>query len=114
MAENPKTEQFEKAAKRRDSYLDLQKTLERQKVVYENTKLNQDVISMMYDDGVLAIVILMIREGRLIDKKDFTYFVEESEFKEYFATFFQEYYSNLSLEFPDKIVSRDLEMLGEK
>ena len=69
-------EQFEKAAKMRDSFLDLQKTLERQKVVYENTKLNEDIIAVLYEDGILAIVIMMIREGRLIDKKDFSYFVE--------------------------------------
>lgn len=106
--------QFEKAARLRDSYLDLQKTLERQKVVYENTKLNEDVISLMTDEGVIAIVILMIREGRLIDKKDFTYFVEEEDKVEFFETFFKEYYTNLSLEFPDKIVSRELEALGEK
>lgn len=108
------SQQYEKAARLRDSYLDLQKTLERQKVVFENTKLNQDVISMMHEDGVFAIVILMIREGRLIDKKDFTYFVEDADRVEFFATFFKEYYSNLSLEFPDKIVSRELEALGEK
>ncbi|MDD3437749.1 MAG: excinuclease ABC subunit UvrC [Candidatus Gastranaerophilales bacterium] len=107
-------QQYEKAARLRDSYFDLQKTLERQKVVYENTKLNEDVISMMYEDGVFAIVILMIREGRLIDKKDFTYFVENTDKTELFETFFREYYSNLSLEFPDKIVSRELEALGEK
>ena len=52
-------EQFEKAAKMRDSYLDLQKTLERQKVVYENTKLNEDVIALLYEDGILAIVIMI-------------------------------------------------------
>ena len=63
--------QFEKAAKLRDSYLDLKNTLEKQKVVYENTKLNEDVISLKSEDGIFAIVILMIREGRLIDKKDF-------------------------------------------
>lgn len=124
------SQQYEKAARLRDSYLDLQKTLERQKVVYENTKLNQDVISMMQEDGVFAIVILMIREGRLIDKKDFTYFVDLSLYPQlsqsaqgandkpniypFFETFFKEYYSNLSLEFPDKIVSRELEALGEK
>lgn len=125
------SQQYEKAARLRDSYLDLQKTLERQKVVFENTKLNQDVISMMHEDGVFAIVILMIREGRLIDKKDFTYFVEgvnlpssiaksddesfgRADRIEFFETFFKEYYSNLSLEFPDKIVSRELEALGEK
>lgn len=108
------SQQYEKAARLRDSYLDLQKTLERQKVVYENTKLNEDVISLMYEDGIFAIVILMIREGRLIDKKDFTYKVEDADRIEFFGTFFREYYSNLSLEFPDKIVSRELEALGEK
>lgn len=108
------SQQYEKAARLRDSYLDLKKTLERQKVVYENTKLNEDVISLMYEDGIFAIVILMIREGRLIDKKDFTYVVENTDKVEFFETFFKEYYSNLSLEFPDKIVSRELEALGEK
>lgn len=106
--------QFEKAAKLRDSYNDLAKTLEKQKVVYENTKLNEDVISLMADDGIFAIVILMIREGRLIDKKDFVYEVEEDDRTEFFATFFKEYYSTLKLEYPDKIVSNELEAIGEK
>lgn len=128
------SQQYEKAARLRDSYLDLQKTLERQKVVYENTKLNEDVISLMYDEGIFAIVILMIREGRLIDKKDFTYTIDlclypspptplpqgarvankNPNIYPFFETFFREYYSNLQLEFPDKIVSRELEALGEK
>ena len=106
--------QFEKAAKLRDSYNDLAKTLEKQKVVYENTKLNEDVISLMADDGISAIVILMIREGRLIDKKDFTYEVEEEDRTEFFATFFKEYYTTLKLEYPDRIVSNELEAIGEK
>lgn len=108
------SQQYEKAARLRDSYLDLKKTLERQQVVYENTKLNEDVISMICEDGVFAIVILMIREGRLIDKKDFTYFVENTDRVSFFETFFREYYSNLAVEFPDKIVSTELETLGEK
>lgn len=108
------SQQYEKAARLRDSYIDLQKTLERQKVVYENTKLNEDVISLTYEDGIFAIVILMIREGRLIDKKDFTYFVEDADRVEFFETFFKEYYTNLSLEYPDKIVSRELETLDNK
>ena len=106
--------QFEKAARLRDSYLDLKKTLEKQKVVYENTKLNEDVISMATGDGIFAIVILMVREGRLIDKKDFVYEVEEEDKSEFFATFFKEYYNTLSLEFPDKIVSGELEAIGDK
>ena len=106
--------QFEKAAKLRDSYNDLAKTLEKQKVVYENTKLNEDIISLMSDDGIFAIVILMVREGRLIDKKDFTYEVEEEDRTEFFATFFKEYYTTLKLEYPDRIVSNELEAIGEK
>lgn len=108
------SQQYEKAARLRDSYLDLKKTLENQRVVYENTKLNEDVISLMYEDGIFAIVILMIREGRLIDKKDFTYIVEDADRTEFFETFFKEYYTNLSLEYPDKIVSRELEALDNK
>ena len=107
-------EQFEKAAKMRDSYLDLQKTLERQKVVYENTKLNEDIIAVIYESGIFAITVMMIREGRLIDKKDFTYFVDDINKTEYFETFFREYYTNLKLEFPDKIISKDLVEIGEK
>ncbi len=106
--------QFEKAAKLRDSYLDLKKTLEKQKVVYENTKLNEDVIALAADEGIFAIVILMIREGRLIDKKDFVYDVEKDDHVEFFATFFKEYYSTLTLGYPDKIVSGELEAVGEK
>ena len=114
MQKYAESEQFEKAAKMRDSYLDLQKTLERQKVVYENTKLNEDIIAVIYEDGILAIVIMMVREGRLIDKKDFTYFVDNVDKTEYFEIFFRDYYTNLKLEFPDRIISKDLEEVGEK
>ena len=111
MQKYAETEQFEKAAKMRDSYLDLQKTLERQKVVYENTKHNEDIIAVLYEDGILSIVIMMIREGRLIDKKDFFYFVDNIDKTEYFETFFRDYYSGLKLAFPDRII---LEEIGDK
>ena len=114
MEEYAKAEQFEKAARMRDSFMDLQKTLEHQKVVYENSKLNEDIIASIYEDGIFVFVILLIREGRLIDKKEFTYFVENEDKDEFFKTVFQEYYSTLMLEYPDKIVSSDLEKLNAK
>ena len=114
MVEYSADEQYEKAARMRDSYLDLQKTLEHQKVVYENARLNEDVIATVYEEGIYAITILLIREGRLIDKKDFTYFVENEDKAEFFERFFQEYYSSLMLEFPEKIVAPDLEDVGAK
>lgn len=107
-------EQFEKAARLRDSYFDLQKTFERQKVIYESIKLNEDIISIKQDNGIIVIVILMIREGRLIDKKSFDYTVEETDKTEFFERFFKDYYSMLKLDFPDKIVSSELENLGNK
>ena len=70
--------------------------------------------SEQFEDGILAIVILMIREGRLIDKKDFTYFVDNIDKTEYFETFFRDYYTGLKLEYPDKIISKDLEEVGDK
>ncbi len=108
------TEQFEKAAKLRDSYFDLKKTLERQKVVFESTKLNEDIISILQDSGIFAIVILMIREGRLIDKKSFTYKLEDADKNEFFKEFFKQYYSMLKLNFPDKIIASEIETTGEK
>ena len=114
MNEYAAREEYEKAARLRDSFQDLEKTLERQKVVYENTKLNEDVISLLQSDGIFAITVLMIREGRLIDKKDFTFEVEGNDKDEFFKTFFRDYYSNLTLEFPDRIISRELESVGEK
>ena len=108
------TEQFEKAAKLRDSYFDLKKTLERQKVVFESTKLNEDIISILQDSGIFAIVILMIREGRLIDKKSFTYKVEDADKNEFFKEFFKQYYSMLKLNFPDKIIASEIKNTGEK
>ncbi len=114
MEKYSEAEQYEKAARLRDSYLDLQKTLERQKVVYENTGKNEDILSFVYEDGIFALVILLIREGRLIDKKDFVYFEEGDAVTEYFEAFFREYYGNLRQEFPDKVVADELENLGDK
>ena len=48
------------------------------------------------------------------NKKDFTFEVEGNDKDEFFKTFFRDYYGNLALEFPDRIVSNELEAVGEK
>lgn len=63
--------EFEKAAKYRDAYFDVKKTIEKQKVVYENTNVNRDVIAITDTAGICAVSLLQIRDGRLTDKKDF-------------------------------------------
>ena len=109
------SEQFEKAARLRDSYYDLQKTLERQKVVTENTKLNEDVLYFLYENGIFIAVVMNIREGRLIDKKQFAYpntFDEEMTLL--IEIFLKDYYSSIQQDFPDKIISSHLEVLDKK
>ncbi len=86
-------EEYEKAAKYRDSYFDVLKTIEKQKAVYENTKINQDIISISTDEFLCGISLLQIRGGRLTNKKDFE--VSKSDYDsgdEIISYFIKEYY----------------------
>ena len=47
MKKYSKNLEFEKAARYRNSYLDVKKTMEKQKIVSENSKLNQDFIGIV-------------------------------------------------------------------
>ena len=86
-------EEYEKAAKYRDSYFDVLKTIEKQKVVYENTNINQDIISLSSDDYMGGISVLQIRNGRLTNKKDFE--ISKNDYdsdEEIISYFIKEYY----------------------
>lgn len=86
-------EEYEKAAKYRDSYFDVLKTIEKQKVVYENTKINQDIISISADDYLAGISLLQIRDGRLTNKKDFEILKSDYDSDdEIISLFVKEYY----------------------
>ncbi len=98
--------EYEKAARFRDSYFDVQKTIEKQKVVSENTSFNQDIISVSSDEVISAVSLLQVRAGRLIDKKDFeiskTKYDSESEI---LTMFIKEYYEMVSsLDIPKEIL----------
>ena len=93
MEKASENQQYEKAAKYRDSYFDVLKTIEKQKVVYENTAVNQDIISISADEYLCAISLLQIRDGRLTNKKDFE--VSKSDYDsedEIISYFIKEYY----------------------
>ncbi|MCD7878810.1 MAG: excinuclease ABC subunit UvrC [Candidatus Gastranaerophilales bacterium] len=86
-------QEYEKAAKYRDSYFDVLKTIEKQKVVYENTNINQDVISLSSDEYMGGISLLQIRDGRLTNKKDFEISKSDYDSEEEIISFFiKEYY----------------------
>lgn len=111
-------QEYEKAAKFRDSYFDVLKTIEKQKVVYENTNTNQDIISINSDEFLSAISVLQIRDGRLTNKKDFE--ISKSDYdnnEEIISYFIKEYYQMTSEEdipseiiFSEKISSEDKEI----
>ncbi len=93
MEKAAENQEYEKAARYRDSYFDVLKTIEKQKVVYENTKVNQDIISLSVDDFLAGISVLQIRDGRLTNKKDFE--VSKTDYDsddEIISLFIKEYY----------------------
>ena len=99
-------EDFEKAARYRDSWLDVQKTMEHQKVVFENTNINQDIVGIYNEGNLFVISLLQIRQGRLTDKKDFQFSnLNLSGDYEVLTTFLKEYYTMASeSEIPSAIV----------
>ncbi|MDD3237550.1 MAG: excinuclease ABC subunit UvrC [Candidatus Gastranaerophilales bacterium] len=99
-------EEFEKAARYRDSYFDVQRTIEKQRVVYENTSVNQDVIEISKESNICALSLVQIRDGRLIDKKDFELYVSDYDSDaELLMTFIKEYYELVSdFDIPNEII----------
>lgn len=100
------SQEYEKAARYRDSYFDIMKAVTRQKVISENTSLNQDVIAFQNDDLLMAIVLLKIREGRLIAKEDFDVKLDRIHGQyEAFIAFMREYYQIVdSSEIPKELI----------
>ena len=97
MEKAAENQEYEKAARYRDSYFDVLKTIEKQKVVYENTNINQDVISLSTDDFMAGISVLQIRDGRLINKKDFEISKADYDSEDEIVVYFiKEYYQMTS------------------
>ena len=106
MEKYAENQEYEKAAKYRDSYFDVLKTIEKQKVVYENTNINQDIISISSDDYMGGISLLQIRDGRLTNKKDFEISKSDYDSNEEIISFFLKEYYLMSGEFdiPSEII----------
>jgi len=86
-------QEYEKAARFRDSYFDVMKTISKQKIVSENTELNQDIIGTAYTSSILSLSLLKIRNGRLIAKEDFDIKLNDIHSAyEAVIMFIQEYY----------------------
>lgn len=102
-------QEYEKAAKYRDSFLDVMKVVERQKVVSENTTLSQDIIGFDGDMLRMSIVLLKVRDGRLIAKEDFDINLDEIHSPtEALSSFIKEYYQMLEVsDIPKEILIQE-------
>lgn len=92
---------FELAAKLRDRIRGIEKSQEKQKVVSIAYK-NQDVFSIATSSDASCISLLIFRQGRLCDKKNF-YFEGVSDKSEMYSEFLLQYYSNIT-DIPSRIV----------
>ncbi len=103
--------EFEKALLYRNSIRDIEKTFERQSVVFESTRANYDYIGVVNDSNLICISILQIRQGRLINKKDFSFsqiLSDSSDLDEILQSTIREYYIMLNdEELPSKIILQD-------
>ena len=70
------SENFEAAAKCRDSITSLEKISERQKVV-TSPKAEQDVIALYSDEKCSVISVFYVRSGMLVDKDEFVFSADE-------------------------------------
>lgn len=109
-----KNQEYEKAGKYRDSYLDVMKTMEKQKVVFENTKFDIDIIALAQEGLCASICVLQIRQGRLINKKDFDIKLNfSSSSTEIFSSFVKDYYEMISESEAPKEILFEEELIKE-
>ena len=104
-------QEFEKALLYRNSINDIEKTLEKQSVVFESTRANYDYIATANSSNLICLSLLQIRQGRLINKKDFSFtqlLNENDDYDEIIQSAIREYYTMLNdEELPSKIILSD-------
>lgn len=100
--------EFEKALLYRNSINDIGKTMEKQSVVFKSTSINYDYIGISNSSNLICISILQIRQGRLINKKDFSFsqiLQNKTDINEIIESTIREYYIILNdEELPSKII----------
>ena len=108
--------EYEKALLYRNSIADIEKTLEKQNVVFKSTNYNYDYIGVVNSQNLICICILEVRQGRLISKKDFSFTqkISDNSFDEILQSAIREYYIMLNdADLPSKIIlSEDFKETG--
>jgi excinuclease ABC subunit C len=95
MKEAAKMQDYERAAVLRDKVFALEKTLEKQVAITTDFK-DRDVVGIARSDGFLHIVLLVIRGGFLLGRRNFTFPETLSTNSEIIGTFIRQFYEKSS------------------
>ena len=93
MAEAAENEQFEKAAVLRDQITSIEEIMEKQLVDFVDDDLDQDVIAIAPDENEVVVIIMPIRNGKIVGRDDFLMSGSQYESNsEILFAFIQQYY----------------------
>jgi len=102
-------ERFERAAKLRDSITAIRRISQTQKVS-SFTGGDKDLIALARNDEEACVLVFIVREGKLIDKKHFLLKVsEENKKEEIITSFVKQYYAETSFIPEEVILERSIE-----
>ena len=100
-----KEQNFELATFWRDKLEDIDHATDRQHVLM-NHEANKDIVGFFNDDYYMAMVIIHIRESRILNKSSFTFDLREKliQKKEILNSILEQYYQDFKSQLPDIII----------
>ncbi len=94
--------EFEKAAGFRDRLRDIETLLEKQHIISDRF-LNQDVLGVHQEDDATTLMVLFVRQGVLVGKKEFHFPHSEDAAEEILTAFVQQFYGE-GHHIPDEVL----------
>jgi excinuclease ABC subunit C len=83
---------YERAARIRDQINDIEKTVERQRMVSTRME-DQDIIGLAHNKGIFQVVILFVRKGYVVGTRDFLFKDTIDPSSDVMASFLKQYYA---------------------
>lgn len=99
---------YERAARIRDQINDIEKTVERQRIVSTRMK-DQDIIGLAHDKGLFQVVLLFVRKGYVIGTRDFLFKDPIDPASDVMASFLRQYYTSEAFIPNEIIISEHIE-----
>ncbi len=93
---------FEEAAVLRDRIAAVEETLEKQRVLSEDT-MDRDVFGLYQEGNLIQICVLFIRKGRMLGKKEFPLLTAAGDASEILSSVIKQYYDGGAY-IPEKVI----------